>query len=594
MAVVTRPDAPVAEEVSPHEPVARPRRRWLRRLLWAVGLYVVACATLSLVAAVFAWQGTGELRDLRRDLTPGDLLDGTAAARLDGAEANLGIAAALVDGPWMTPLQLVPGLGRQVDAFRTTVGGADDVTRVASAGMDAAHRTVGDGIPTGSARVEALRELADVADGAAADLAAVERGPSSWLLPGLSGAAETFADEKDGLEQSLLRSRDLSFALADILEGPSSYLLFAANNAEMRSGSGMLLSAGLLVARDGELEVSDLEPTEQLVLPQGVGIDDPDLEERWGFAGPDQDFRNLLLSPRFAPNAELAARMWESLGRPPVDGVITVDVLALEDLLEAVGPVTVGFERIDHTNVRRLLLHDQYTRVSQDDQGQADRRDVLGTVARAVLERFDTSEPEPGALARALRDAAAGRHLMLWSTDPAIEQAWRGVGVGGDVAADGLLVSVLNDGNNKLDPFLDVRAELATTDATHGTLRLHVTNTVGPGEPPYISGADPEAVEGYGVYPGRLAATFPAGTRLEVTDGPDPAVVGDDGATTVIAAPVRIAPGDSVTWEVTFTLGQRLDRLRILPSARWPGIRWEAGGRTWDDSRVPTRTVELP
>ncbi|HYF45857.1 MAG TPA: hypothetical protein VD926_06565, partial [Acidimicrobiales bacterium] len=220
-------------------------------------------------------------------------------------------------------------------------------------------------------------------------------------------------------------------------------------------------------------------------------------------------------------------------------------------------------------------------------------RDVLGTVARAVLERFDTSEPEPGALARAVRDAAAGRHLMLWSTDPAIEQAWRGVGVGGDLPPDGLLVSVLNDGNNKLDPFLEVQADLTTTDATHGTLRLRVTNAVGPDEPPYIAGGNPELVGGYGVYPGRLAVSFPAGTRLEVTGGPPPEVVGGDGATEVLAAPVRIAPGETVTWEVAFTMGQGLDRLRILPSARWPGIRWEANGRAWDDTRVPSRTVDL-
>ena len=236
-----------------------------------------------------------------------------------------------------------------------------------------------------------------MAEGTAASLAAVDEGPDSWLLPGLSGAAEDFAAEKDELEQTLLRSRDVSDALATILDGPSTYLLFAANNAEMRSGSGMLLSAGLLVAADGDLEVTDLEPTEELVLPEGVGVDDPDLADRWGFSGSDQDFRNLLLSPRFGPSAEQATRMWAALGRPEVDGVLAVDVLALEDLLEAVGPVTVGTEQIDHTNVRRLLLHDQYARVTQDDDGQEARRDVLGTVARAVLERFDTSEPEPGA-----------------------------------------------------------------------------------------------------------------------------------------------------------------------------------------------------
>ena len=93
--------------------------------------------------------------------------------------------------------------------------------------------------------------------------------------------------------------------------------------------------------------------------------------------------------------------------------------------------------------------------------------------------------------------------------------------VAGDVAADGVLVSVLNDGNNKLDQYLEIDAELDPVDATSGTLRSELTNTVPAGEPNYIAGAFPDQVGGYGVYPGRLAVHFPAGTQLEVVEGPE-------------------------------------------------------------------------
>src|SRR5215203_5441977 len=111
------------------------------------------------------------------------------------------------------------------------VAGSADVTSAAAEGMAAAHETVGDGIPRGTGRVRALRNLAGVADDAAAVLAAIEPGPESWLLPGLSGGGRDFGQEKDGLEPTLPRARDVSDALATILEGPSTYLLFAANNA---------------------------------------------------------------------------------------------------------------------------------------------------------------------------------------------------------------------------------------------------------------------------------------------------------------------------------------------------------------------------
>lgn len=596
MAVITR--APVAPEAAPAQadaPRAEPRRRrrWPRRLLWAIGVYVVVSGLLLAVSVLLARQGIDELRAFRREAAPGDLLDGTASDRLGRAGSDLDRAALLVGGPWMTPLRLVPGLGRQVDAVQSMIVGSADITALAAEGVEDAEATVGAGIPTGPGRVDALRTLAEVAESTAASLNAVDAGPQTWLLPGLGAAAVDFADQKADIEESLLRTRDASAALATVLEGPSTYLLLAANNGEMRSGSGMLLSAGLLTAADGELDVTDLEPTAEMVLPEPVGITDPDIEQQWGFSGPDQDFRNLLLSPRFGPNAEMATRMWTELGRPEVDGVITIDVLALEGLLEAVGPVTVGTEVIDHTNVRRLLLHDQYTRVSDDAQGQADRRDVLGTVARAVLERFDTTAADPGPLARALRDATAGRHLMIWSRDEGLEQAWRGVSVAGDVAADGVLVSVLNDGNNKLDQYLEIDAELDPVDATSGTLRLELTNTVPAGEPNYIAGAFPDQVGGYGVYPGRLAVHFPAGTQLEVVEGPEATLAGPDGGSTLLATEIRVPPGETLVWELHYELGQALEGLRVLPSARSPGIEWTVGDQTWSDRRVPSRTVDL-
>lgn len=594
MAVITRaPVAPAPEPARADEPEPPRRRRWLRRLLWAVGVYLLVGGLVLAISVLLARQGIDELRAFRREATPGDLLDGTASERLGRAQSDLDRAAMLVDGPWMTPLGLVPGLGRQVDAVQSMVVGSADITTLVADGVAEAEAAVGAGIPTGAGRVEALRTLAGVAESTAASLNAVDAGPGTWLVPGLGAAAADFADQKADLEESLLRSRDASAALATVLEGPSTYLLLAANNGEMRSGSGMLLSAGLLTAADGDLEVTDLEPTAELVLPEPVGITDADIEQQWGFSGPDQDFRNLLLSPRFGPNAEMAARMWAALGRPEVDGVLTIDVLALEGLLEAVGPVTVGTEVIDHTNVRRLLLHDQYTRVADDDEGQAARRDVLGTVARAVLERFDTTAADPGPLARALRDAAAGRHLMIWSRDEAVEQAWRGVSVAGDVAADGVLVSVLNDGNNKLDQYLEIDAELVPADATSGTLRLELVNTVPPGEPNYIAGAFPDQVGGYGVYPGRLAVHFPAGTDLAVVAGPEATIAGPDGGSSLLATEIRVPPGETLVWELRYELGQALDGLRILPSARWPGVEWTVGDRTWSDRRVPSRTVAL-
>jgi hypothetical protein len=121
-----------------------------------------------------------------------------------------------------------------------------------------------------------------------------------------------------------------------------------------------------------------------------------------------------------------------------------------------------------------------------------------------------------------------------------------------------------------------------------------VTNTVGPDEPPYVSGGNPDLVGGYGIYPGRLAVNFPAGTGLTVRSGPEAERAGSDGASEALTAAIRVAPGERVTWVVEYELGQPLDALRILPSGRSPGIHWTAPGQEWDDARRPRNTVELP
>ena len=65
---------------------------------------------------------------------------------------------------------------------------------------------------------------------------------------------------------------------------------------------------------------------------QGSQEYDAEFTALWGFANPDEEWRNLVLSPRYPASADLARDMWAALGRPPVDGVLMVDIAALREL----------------------------------------------------------------------------------------------------------------------------------------------------------------------------------------------------------------------------------------------------------------------
>ena len=102
------------------------------------------------------------------------------------------------------------------------------------------------------------------------------------------------------------------------------------------------------------------------------------------------------------------------------------------------------------------------------------------------------------------------------------------------------------------------------------------------------SDAAVEAYPGWGAYAAAKAG-LDGLTRVWAAE-----LAGSDGKSELLTAAIRVAPGEAVTWVVDYELGQPLDALRVLPSARWPGIRWTAGGDRWNDARRPRNTVELP
>lgn len=566
-----------------------PRARWALVAALAVCVYLVFCGVWLAMARREARAGSDQLAEFREDPDPQDLLDGTALPVIESAQRDFESARDRARSPLLAPLRMVPLLGRQIDSFATISAAAGEVAAAGVQGAQGAREALDGDIAPGAARVATLRELADIAEATSARLATIPLGPSSDLLGPVARGRDELAEEKDSVELALLYTRDAANALADILEGPSSYLVMAANNAEMRAGSGMFLSVGRVDFGDGRLQLAGFQPSGSLHLDVGVPYRDRDLKDLWGFAHPNREWRNLALSPRFPPNAEMATRMWAAAGEVEADGVLAIDVVGLRAFLRATGPVEVDGETVDADNVVQLLLHDQYT----GDLDQSDRRDRLAEIARAVLEAFDGSSPDLPALAQALREAVEGRHLMLWSADTGRQRAWEQAGVSGAVGDHDVLVGLMNRGGNKLDQYQQVRGRVRTRRVAEGTVvsvRLTVTNEVPEGEPEYIAG------EGeYGLYDGWLSLTMPGDSGLVDTSEADAVAAGPDGDSRVLAIPVVISPGDTIEWRVAFVVPDDVTSVTVAPSARVPHIEWWGpDGLRWNDRDTPRQAVPLP
>jgi hypothetical protein len=286
--------------------------------------------------------------------------------------------------------------------------------------------------------------------------------------------------------------------------------------------------------------------------------------------------------------------MWEAHGGGPVDGVLAVDVRGLRALLAATGPVQVGDDEVTEDSVEGLLLHDQYAGLAygtdaQDEQ--ADRRERLGDIARSVVADLQAGDLDLGALAGGLGQATGGRHLLAWAKDPAEQAGWKAAGVDGEVGPRSLLLSVLNRGGNKLDPFLDVSAEVTSKARADGgrdvSVRVHLANRAPAGEPPYVSGPRPDQPDiPEGTYVGLLALTMPgAASDPALADGALRQVVGRDGHSQVVATNVTLARGAERTVTVTFVLPKGADSVVVEPGARIPSTAWTVGSATWRDDQ---------
>lgn len=569
-----------------------------------MGLWLVAAAYVLIRVLGATSDAQDTLRSLREELGVESLVDGTAEDRLRDLRADLADIERGARSPVLVPLRVVPGFSRQLDSAKTLSETGVDATGIGLDVLDELTATLEEPLPTGSDRIEFIAEITDLLVEGRRGLEGLDLGPDGPLLPPLADARNTAAEGLGDLDEFLTRAEAITTSLRIMLSG-SEQLLLVANNAEMRSGSGMFLQVGRLRTTDGEVMVEDLERASDITLAAGaVAADSPTYSDLWGFLQPTVEWRNLAASPRFDVTAELAARMWESLGNPRPSGVIAVDPFALRALLQGTGPVTIDGETIGPDEVVPFLLHDQYDDISGGSGGddyfdsQLERRDRLGALADAAIGALGTSSVDPIALVTGLRESVGGRHVLAWSSDPATQAGWDAAGMSGTLDVDSLMVSVLNRGANKLDPFLRIETEVdfapgSTAESVAVTMSVLLRNEVPPDEVPYVAGPNPEVplVDRYGQYSGVLSLSLPgvaSEARIEGIEALE--VARADGPVLALATKFVLDQGVERVFRVTFEVPAALESVVVTPSARPEPVNWRFGDLYLSDGlghRVP-------
>lgn len=567
------------------------RRRWLLLAgTAAVLVWLAFCAVLLVRASGDLREGRDAASRARDGLDAEAIAEATALPDLERAYSAFRSAGDAVGHPLLAPLKILPVLGRQLRSVDALAGAAEEVSGAAASAVEDASTLLEDPATGPAARLRQVQLLDEVVVRAHDRVMAVDDlGPRVGLFSPLADARNDVAADLDEARQTLSDAVAGSAAALRLLEGPRNYLLVAANNAEMRAGSGMWLSGGLMQTAGGRLSLGEVAPLYvQADVPDGlVPIDDRDLAARWGDRHPEGDWRRLMFSPRLAASAQLGAAMWSASGQPPVDGVLVVDPVALAAVVRATGPITLEDGRVlGADDIVPELTRTQYDRFDIDEREE--RRSALAVVARAAFAALDEGRWTPTTLARELGDVVRGRHLLAWSSDPVEQRGWIAAGLSGALQPDSLALSILNRGGNKLDPFLKVESELVTEPSAGGTdvtVRLTFTNEAPEGLSSYAAGPPTGGTWARGEYIGLVTLNVPAAAEdARFVAGQFDSLQGADGPTRVIAAELRLLQGESTTLEATFRLRGERGRMTVEPSARVPAVAWSHGSQLWEDS----------
>ena len=521
----------------------------------------------------------------------------TVAVRADLEEATDAFRSAegAASSPVLAPLKVVPVLGRQIRSMEALSGAAATTTDASLTAFEELSGIAEADSATPEARLAAGASTQEVLAELAAGVSDLDLGPKEGLVGPLAEAYDRFDAELLELRGTVDRALVGVTGVNQFLVGPSRYLVLAANNAEMRAGSGMYLQAGELGVLGGRFSMTELQPTAQMVLDAPGTTVDPDVAALWSWLEPEREWRNINATPRFDESARMAADMWAASGHEPVDGVIAMDVVGLQRMLQLVGPVEITdadgtVTTIDADNVLTQLLLQQYLGAGSTDE----RRDRLSLVGQTVFRALDERGYEPGQLLQALQSAGRGRHLLMWSSDPVEQAGWEALDTSGALTGDSLLLSILNRGGNKLDQFLDVTAQLTSVpngDDRRVSVTVTATNRAPENLPQYVGGPYPGLDTVSGQYVGIVALTVPKAATAPAADGAELFLSGEDGPTRLLGTRIDVARGASATVTFSFDLPPAEDQLVVVPSARVPPVQWTAGGDTWKD-RVP-RTVDL-
>jgi hypothetical protein len=399
---------------------------------------------------------------------------------------------------------------------------------------------------------------------------------SSVLLPDV---ADPLGRVKDQLAQaaSVLQEAASAAQLAPGMLGAEerrSYLLIIQNNAESRATGGIPGALAVLNVNNGTFTLDSQSSASALdsFSPALTVNSEQELiySNRIG-----RFMQDVNLTPDFPTAATTASAMWQRRTGQHVDGVISIDPVALSYMLDATGPVKLTSPELvalangalptemTGENVVRTLLSDVYAKIAEPTLQDA----YFAGVAKEIFATLTKGKGDAKDLVQAITRGTEEGRVLLWSATADEQAVLAKYPVSGSIAGPSISPAqfgvYFNDGTGaKMDYYVKRTAQLVQECPRDGYREVKVRVTSTNTAPADAATSLPEYVTGGGIF------GVPAGTVQTniVAYGPvqsnvETAFVGGKkmgfasqrhNGRPVGVVTVRLAPGQSSSVEFTF------------------------------------------
>ena len=529
---------------------------------------------------------------LREQLADGD--ESGARTTLAAAQRHARDAADNTRGPGWWLFSHVPRLGPNVRAVRSVAATADTLAADVLPDVIIASTTLR------PERLEPVNGRVDL-DPIRASAPAVERAASGLaterdrvhsidvapLAPQIAAPVRELQAEIGEAAQLADRASRAVRLLPDMLggNGRRRYLFLFQNNAEIRSTGGIPGAFATLTADDGKVKLGRQDTAGTIRSSRDRPLPLSDEEKALFGSGMGIFPQSVNITPDFPRSGELIAAMYKASTGRSVDGVVSVDPIALSHLLVGTGPVrTVRGHTLTADNVVELLLSSVYEEIPDTSLQNV----FFNAVARDVFQAVSSGTGSPRAVLRNLATSASERRLLVWSARPDEQKVLAPTAVGGGLetrAVDDPQVGVYFNAAlpYKLDYYLDHDTSVVSSRCVNGRQHLTVTVDLSSRVPDtfrklsrYVAPDVPQFERGTIVTTMYFFAPLDGSVRRMTVDGEEQTFTPQplDGRP-VVARTVTVEPGGSstVTVDVVAGRGQTgTPDLRVTPGVRSTGL----------------------